>query len=77
MSFGRTRKLFENGPKKEFCPYKFCKERWGLTRDQIVSVKKKRTYKNFMEYQVSWKSNTGEGTHIFKMIINDTMEKLK
>lgn len=64
-----SKKKREFKKEQEFDVYKFCKEKWGLTKDQIKEVKSKRTYKSFVEYQVKWKSQAGNGTHIFKMII--------
>jgi hypothetical protein len=69
--FSRTNKKIgvKRPPKETLDVYEFCKKQWGLTRDQITKVEKKKTYKNFVEYTVHWKSETGEGKHVFKMIV--------
>jgi hypothetical protein len=63
------KKLKPLRPKEDFEPYDYCFKRWGITRDQIISLKEKPTYRHFVEYEVHWKTKYGEEKRIFKMII--------
>ena len=37
---------------KEFCPYRYCENQYGLLPSDIEKIDEKRTYKNFVEFNV-------------------------
>lgn len=72
MNFGKSKKKSRVEDSEflqpEFDVYNFCKEKWNLSKNQIVEVSQKETYKNFVEYTVNWESEKGSVIHTFKII---------